>query len=541
MNPPHLRHLVVLCSLVIGIAHGVCAPRGAAARPSGPPNILLIFSDDHAWQALSAYGEGRRLVRTPNLDRLAREGMLFKRCLVPNSICGPSRATVLTGKYSHRHGFYNNETVPFDGSQTTFPKLLRAAGYQTAVIGKWHLESDPTGFDHWEILPGQGVYYNPPMIRNGTPVRHQGYVTDIVTDLSLEWLKQRDRSRPFLLMSQHKAPHRDWSPALRHLGWDRDRTHAEPKTLFDDYGGGRGLAWRDQDMELARAFTDNDVKLTPPQGLDDQQRAVWDAYYGPRNAAFREAKLTGRDRVRWIYQRYMHDYLGTILAVDESVGRMMKYLHDEGLWRNTLVVYASDQGFFLGEHGWFDKRWILEESLRTPLIVRWPGVVRPGSRSDRMVSLLDFAPTFLEVAGVPVPSDIQGRSLVPVLEGRPPADWRTSFYYHYYEYPVWHRVRPHYGVVTDRYKLVHYYHPDLDEWELYDLRRDPGETRNFIHDPRQAGTVAGLRKELERLRRELEVPPAFEEPRHAYGKYPMDGPGVPPGDHRIPAGTTAPP
>lgn len=500
------------CAAATSIASVAWA--GEASRP----NILFIFSDDHASQAISCYGESRKLIQTPNIDRLAAEGMKFTRCLVPNSICGPSRATVLTGKYSHINGVYANDPRrPFDGSQTTFPKLLQKAGYQTAMIGKWHLESDPTGFDYWHILPGQGIYYNPPMIRMGERVKHEGYVTDIITDLSIDWLKNRDRSKPFLLMSQHKAPHREWAPALRHLGWDNDRVYPEPETLFDDYGNGRGLAWRDQDMTLEKTFTDRDAKLAPPPSLTPEQRRQWDAYYEPRNEKFRQANLSGQDLVRWRYQRYMHDYLGCIKSVDESVGRLLKYLDDEGLAENTVVVYSSDQGFFLGEHGWFDKRWIVEESLTTPLLVRWPKATRPGSVSSKLVSVVDFAQTFLEMAGVPAPTDMQGRSLVPLLRGETPADWRTGFYYHYYEFPQPHRVRPHYGIVTERYKLVHYYWPDLDEWELYDLQVDPRETKNFINDPSYAATIKQLREELEALRRECKAPPIDQIPPEAYG------------------------
>ena len=509
-------------SVVLG---GGQAGRAAESRtekpPSARPNILFIFADDHAWQAISCYGEKRRLIQTPQIDRLAAEGMKFTRCLVPYSICGPSRATVLTGKYSHLNGVYRNDPArPFDGSQTTFPKLLQQAGYQTALVGKWHLESDPTGFDYWEILPGQGVYYNPPMIRNGQRVRHEGYVTDIITDLCIQWLKNRDRSKPFLLMCHHKAPHRRWEPALRHLGWDGDRVYPEPETLFDDYGNGRGLAWRDQDMSLEKTFDPYDAKLIPPSDLNPEQRTIWDAYYEPRNAKFRSANLQGKDLVRWRYQRYMHDYLGCIKGIDESVGRLLRFLDEEGLAENTVVVYSSDQGFFLGEHGWFDKRWILEPSLRTPLLVRWPGVVRPGSECSKIVSVLDLAQTFLETAGVPAPPDMQGRSLVPLLRGEVPADWRTSFYYHYYEYPQPHRVRPHEGVVTERYKLVHYYKPDLDEWELYDLQVDPEETRNFIHDPAYAKIVEELKAELRRLQEQLKVPPPDQTPPYAYGPVP---------------------
>jgi len=488
------------------------------AADSQPPNILFLFSDDLAYQAISAYGDHRKLLETPHMDRLSQEGMRFDRCLVTNSICGPSRATILTGKYSHKNGFYNNSNSTFDGSQQTFPKLLQKAGYQTSLIGKWHLNSDPTGFDHWQILPGQGLYYNPPMIDNGKRVKTEGYVTDLITDMSIDWLKKRDASKPFLLMAQHKAPHREWSPALRHLGWDHDRVYPEPETLFDDYAG-RSLAVRDHDMGLDRTFTDLDAKFRPAPNMTDEQRKVWDAYYEPRNAEFRKRNPTGKDLVRWRYNRYLHDYLACVKAVDESVGRILDYLDEAGLAENTIVVLSSDQGFYLGEHGWFDKRWIFEESLRTPLMVRWPGRTKPGSVNGEIVSLIDFAETFLDVAGVEIPTDMQGRSLVPLCKGDTPADWRKSLYYHYYEFPVPHRVRPHYGVITDRYKLVHYYKPDLDEWELLDRSVDPLEVKSFYDDPKYAATVKELKQELSRLRESVQE--TTEPPREAYGRQPF--------------------
>jgi arylsulfatase A-like enzyme len=482
---------------------------------NGRPNILFIFSDDHAYQAISAYGDLRQLIETRHIDRLAREGMRFDRCLVANSICGPSRASVLTGKYSHRNGFYNNTNSRFDGSQTTFPKLLHSVGYQTALIGKWHLVSDPTGFDEWNILPGQGVYYNPSMIRNGRQESHQGYVTDIITTLCLDWLRDRDRSRPFLLMCQHKAPHRPWMPAIRHLGHDHDRRYPEPPTLFDDYSG-RGKAEHDQDMTIASTLTAADLKLTSPSGLTSRQQLSWNAYYEPRNTMFQAGGLRGNDLVRWKYQRYMHDYLGCVRAVDESVGQLLKFLDDGGLAGSTIVVYAADQGFYLGEHGWFDKRWIFEESVRAPLLVRWPGVIRPGSTSADLVSNVDFAETFLEAAGGTVPADMQGRSFLPILKGQTPRDWRSSFYYQYFEYPVPHRVRPHYGVITSRYKLVRFDRPDVDEWELFDLVTDPSELRNVYSDPSYGIVVADLKRKLDSLRAELVVP--ADPPLNAYGE-----------------------
>ncbi len=517
------RYFIMLIRQVAWMAtvwmvFAVLLPSLPAAEPTRP-NILFLFSDDLTCQAISTYGDNRRLLETPNMDRIAREGIRFDRCLVTNSICGPSRASILTGKYSHRNGFYNNTNSKFDSNQQTFPKLMQASGYSTAMIGKWHLVSEPTGFDHWHILPGQGIYYNPPMIRNGQQVKHNGYTTDIITDLSIEWLKNRDKSKPFVLMSQHKAPHREWAPALRHLGWDNDRKYPEPATLFDDYAG-RSKAISDHDMGLDRTFTDLDAKFVAPPNMTEEQLKVWNAYYEPRNAAFREARPTGSDLVRWRYNRYMHDYLGCVKAVDESVGRLLDFLDKEGLAENTVVVCSSDQGFFLGEHGWFDKRWIFEESVRSPLMIRWPQVVKPGSVNGRIVSLIDFAQTFLEIGNIKAPADMQGRSLVSLCRGETPADWRTSLYYHYYEFPVPHRVHPHYGVITDRFKLVHYYKPDIDDWELLDREKDPLELKNFYADPGYSQTVKELHAEVERLRQE--VGETVEPPRAAYGNQPFE-------------------
>ncbi len=501
----------------------VCSLLPAVAADQKQPNIVFIFSDDHASQAISAYKHPLNLLQTPNLDRLASDGMLFTRCMVPNSICGPSRAVIQTGKYSHLNGFYRNGNR-FNGDQQTFPKLLKKAGYQTAVFGKWHLESDPQGFDYWHILPGQGAYYNPPMIRNGERVKHTGYTTDLITDFSLEWLQNRDESKPFMIMMQHKAPHREWSPNLKYLGWNGDRKFPEPDTLFDDYSG-RGKAEREQDMTLEKTFSELDAKLRVPPSLNAEQREVWNKHYEPLNEEYRKAGLTGKDLVRWRYQRYMHDYLGCILSVDESVGRMLNYLDEAGLSENTIVIYSSDQGFFLGEHGWFDKRWIYEESLTTPLMVRWPGVTKPGARSSALVSVLDFPETFLDAAGQPIPEDMQGLSLRPVLAGETPANWRSSFYYHYYEYPGAHSVRKHYGVVTDRYKLFHFYEPDTNYWTLIDRQTDPQELKNVYGETAYADAQQDLHKELARLRTELKVPdkdsPDSETPQRQNRKQPQ--------------------
>jgi arylsulfatase A-like enzyme len=494
---------LALLGLLFLPVYGSRGDRPARRVEAARPNILFIFSDDHAYQAVSAYGF--HLNTTPNIDRIAREGMRFDRCLVTNSLCGPSRAAILTGKYSHLNGFFDNTRSRFDGTQVTFPKLLQAAGYQTAIVGKWHLVSDPTGFDFWDILPGQGQYYNPPMIRNGVRSVRPGYVTNVITDTALGWLKDRDPSKPFLLMCQHKAPHREWEPDLAKLTLNDSVTFREPKSLFDDYAG-RGKGEREQDMTIAKTMTPLDLKLRAPTDLNPEQRREWDAYYEPRNAAFRAKNLTGDDLVRWKYQRYLHDYFACISSVDDSVGKLLAYLKESGLDKNTIVIYASDQGFYLGEHGWFDKRWIFEESLRTPFVIRWPGVVKPGSVNRDLVSNLDFGETMLEAAGVTVPSEMQGRSLVPILRGKRPADWRTSFYYHYYEHPGVHNVPRHYGVVSDRYKLVCFYEPEYNYRELFDLRKDPRELKSVYNDPDYASVQATLESELVRLRRQYRDP-----------------------------------
>ncbi len=502
-----LRRLVVraaFCVAAILTWNGVNASgveNAPAATPDTRPNILFIFSDDHAAHAMSCYGS--KVNKTPNLDRIANEGILFRNCFCTNSVCGPSRAVILTGKFSHLNGFYRNGDR-FNGSQQTFPKLLKAAGYQTAIVGKWHLESDPTGFDFWRILEGQGPYYNPVLIENGQRVRHEGYTTDILTDVALDFLqKKRDPNKPFVLMYQHKAPHREWEPAPRHLTLYDDVTIPEPDNLFDDYAG-RGTAARTQEMEVGRHLSDKDLKLVPPKGLTKAQLEAWNAAYEPKNKAFREANLTGRDLVRWKYQRYMKDYLRCIAAVDENVGRVLDYLEQSGLAKNTVVMYSSDQGFYLGDHGWFDKRFMYEESYRMPFIVRWPGKIKPGSINEDLVSNLDFAETFLSIAGVPVPDDMQGKNLIPLFEGKTPDNWRKSLYYHYYEYPAVHMVRRHEGVRTAKLKLINFY--DIKEWELYDLAADPREMHSLYADPSRAADVTLLKAELSKLREQYKVP-----------------------------------
>jgi arylsulfatase A-like enzyme len=472
------------------------------------PNILFIFTDDHATHSMSCYGS--KINKTPNLDRIANGGMLFSNCFCTNSICGPSRAVILTGKHSHLNGFRQNGNR-FDARQASFPSMLQEVGYQTALVGKWHLghggNSDPRGFDYWEVLKGQGPYYNPPMIQDGKQVKHIGYTTDIITDRALNWLKKRDTDKPFMLMFQHKAPHRNWQPSPKHLTMYDDVTIPEPDNLFDNYEG-RGTAAKQQDMTIAKTMNAYDLKLSQPRGLTPEQLAVWNNAYGPKNEAFMKANLQGKALVRWKYQRYIKDYLRCVASVDDNVGRMLDYLDNEGIADNTIVIYSSDQGFYLGDHGWFDKRFMYEESYRMPLLVKWPGKIRPGSRSDALVSNLDYAETFLNIAGVDIPKDMQGTSLVPLFGGEKPTDWRKSLYYHYYEFygnrRAAHMVRRHYGVRTGRYKLIHFY--NLDEWELYDLKNDPREMKSVYADPAYAKVQTDLLSEVKRLQKQYAVP-----------------------------------
>lgn len=488
------------------------------AAPSGRPNIVFLFSDDHACHAIGAYGS--KINETPRLDSLASTGVLFENSFCCNSICGPSRAAILTGKHSHKNGFLGNFSKTFDGGQTTFPKLLQQVGYQTALVGKWHLKSTPTGFDHWEILPGQGSYYNPDLIDAEGMKRYPGYCTTVVTDRALSWLEQRDPDKPFLLMCQHKAPHRTWAPDIQYLNKYDDRNLPEPPTLFDDYEN-RSATLKDNHMSVADHFyyhydlkvfnpvpfaTDREKRLKNGEirRMSPEQRAAWDAAYGPKNKAFLEAAPTGKDLVRWKYQRYMKDYIRCIDSVDDNVGRVLDYLEEQGLAENTLVVYSSDQGFYLGDHGWYDKRWAFEESLRMPLLMRWPGVIAPGTRVDALVQNIDYGPTFLEAAGVAVPDEMQGASMLPLFQGRT-QDWRTALYYHYYEHGGEHNVPRHEAVRTDRWKLINFY--SNDGYNLFDLQNDPMEMRDVAGDPAHAEAFQTMQAELVRLRQQYDLPP----------------------------------
>jgi len=497
-----------------------------------PPNIIFIMTDDHAYQAISAYGS--EINQTPNIDRIAEEGMVFNRAYVTNSICAPSRAVILTGKHSHVNGVLDNR-LPFDSTQTTFPKLLQAAGYNTAMVGKWHLKSQPMGFDYWKVLPGQGAYYNPHFKTQEGLVQDTGYVTDLITDAALQWLaNEREEGKPFLLMYQHKAPHRAWLPGPDHLKTYKGEPTREPETLFDDYEG-RGTAAREAEMRISDHMSlshDNKIKpeivdqagreeflerhsqqyLNSQQRMTAEQKANWDAVYDSINQEFLREQPTGEALTRWKFQRYMDDYLGVIASVDDNVGRLLDYLEANGLDENTIIVYTSDQGFYLGEHGWFDKRFMYEESFRTPLLMKWPGVIASGTENNMLVQNLDFAQTFLEAASVEAPEDMQGASLLPLLRGEQPEDWRDAIYYHYYEYPSVHMAKRHYGVRTDRYKLIHFYH-DVDEWEFYDLEKDPQEMQSRYNDPEYQPIIEQLKVRLQELREQYDD---SEDPMNAY-------------------------
>lgn len=500
------------------------------------PNILFIMTDDHTTKAMSCYDDG--LIQTPNLDKIADEGVRFENCYVTNGICAPSRAAILTGKFSHLNGVTDNGKV-FDGSQTTYTKLLQGVGYQTAMIGKWHLGSSPTGFDFWSVLPGQGDYYQPQFIEMGDTITENGYVTDVITDKAVKWLNSKEKNKPFAMVYQHKAPHRNWMPAPRHLGVFEDTIFPEPESLFDNYEG-RGTAAKEQEMEIANHMWDAwDFKLASKEELDafgeksqlkqikdakqhdvasankreldleklyrvysrmtSVQKEKWHKAYTQRIKKYKEENLTDDDLVRWKYQLYMRDYLATLLSLDENIGRLLEHLKETGELDNTIIVYTSDQGFFLGEHGWFDKRIMYEECYKMPLLIRYPKAIKAGMVSNALAMNIDFAPTLLDYAGVDIPKDMQGASLRPVLEnnGNATSNWRKSTYYHYYEYPSWHSVKRHYGIRTEKYKLIHFYN-NINEWELYDMEKDPNEMNNIYNKSEYVDVIKELKIELKK-------------------------------------------
>lgn len=490
-----------------------------------PLNIVFILTDDHTQQMMSCYD--KRYMNTPNLDRIARDGVRFTNSFVANSLSGPSRACIVTGKHSCANKFFDNTSCVFDNTQQTFPKLLQKAGYQTALVGKWHLESLPTGFNYWEILPGQGNYYNPDFItQENKRVQKHGYVTNIITDMAIDWLDhKRDKDKPFCIMIHHKAIHRNWMSDTCNLKYYEDKKFKLPDTFYDTYEGRPAAAAQEmsivKDMDLIY-----DLKMLWPDKtsrlsglyksfigrMDSTQRAAWDKFYNPIIEDFYKQNLQGKALAEWKFQRYMRDYMKTVKSLDDNVGRVLDYLKSKGLLENTLVVYSSDQGFYMGEHGWFDKRFMYEESMRTPLIMRLPkGFNRRGDVTE-MVQNIDYAPTFLDLAGVKVPSDIQGVSMLPLLKGQHPKNWRTALYYHFYEYPAEHAVKRHYGIRTNRYKLIHFYN-DIDEWELFDLKADPNELHNVYNKPGNQIIIQKLKAQLLQLQTQYNDPVRFSDKR----------------------------
>lgn len=528
-----LKHICPMAgTAVLGMAAAVSCQQKDGKE--GTYNIVYIMTDDHTAQMMSCYDT--RYMETPNLDRIAADGVRFTNSFVANSLSGPSRACMLTGKHSCANRFYDNTTCVFDSTQQTFPKLLQKAGYQTAVIGKWHLESLPTGFDYWEIVPGQGDYYNPDFItmQDGTVHRH-GYITDIITDDAIDWMENgRDKGKPFCLLIHHKAIHRNWMADTTHLSLYEDRTFPVPETFYDDYAGRPAAAAQEMSIEkdmdpiydLKMLAPGKDSRLrhtyeTMLSRMDKEQRAAWDRFYNPIIEDFIKKNPKGKELAEWKFQRYMRDYMKTVKSLDENVGRVLDYLEQEGLLENTLVVYTSDQGFYMGEHGWFDKRFMYEESMRTPLIMRLPdrfvrenGLEADGANDGKprdipeLVQNIDYAPTFLELAGAEIPDDIQGVSLVPLLKGEHPDTWRDALYYHFYEYPAEHMVKRHYGIRTDRYKLIHFYN-DINEWELFDLQSDPQELHNLYGQKSYETVTKDLKSRLLDLQEQYDDPVRF--------------------------------
>ncbi len=513
-----LNHIVSFCliALLFACKENESEPKEVAEAKQ--PNIVFIITDDHAYQALSAYDD--KLIKTPHIDRLANEGMLFQKAFVTNSICSPSRAVALTGKFSHLNSVRDNLDV-FDTTQVTFPRLLQKAGYETAIYGKWHLKSEPKGFDFWEVLPDQGHYYHPEFLTPQGEIKEKGYVTDVITDKAIHYLDSlRTDSKPFMLMYNHKAPHRQWWPSMHDLEDFKYKKIPVPETLFDEYKT-KSKASAEAEMRIADHMAlSADNKIAPEileklkyeefldwykssyterfNRLNAAEQEQWQKVYGPINEEFLKNSPKGQALTLWKYQRYMEDYLGVIKSVDRNVGRLLDYLDDNNLTENTMVVYTSDQGFYLGEHGWFDKRFMYEESFRTPLLIRYPNHIKAGSVNTDLVQNIDFASTVLDVADVEIPKDMQGLSLTPLFEGNN-KDWRDALYYHYYEYPGIHMVKRHYGVRTERYKLIRFYY-NIEAWELYDLEKDPQEMNNVYDNPDYAEVQKQMHKRLEELR-----------------------------------------
>lgn len=515
---------ILFGSVAFSIACGLSGCHSAKKALDGPMNIVYIMTDDHTAQMMSCYD--RRYAHTPNLDRIAADGVKFTNSFVANSLSGPSRACILTGKHSHANGFTDNTTCVFNADQPTFPKYLQKAGYQTAIFGKWHLESLPKGFDRWEIVPGQGDYYNPDFIHeNGDTIAEHGYLTDIITDKSLKWIdKERDKSKPFCIMIHHKAIHRNWMADTAHLALYEDKHFELPDNFYDNYEGREAAAAQEMsiskdmdvlyDLKMNRSDKTSRLKERYESyynRMDSAQKAAWDAFYNPIIEDFYARNLKGKELDEWKFNRYMKDYLKVVKSLDDNVGRVLDYLEKNDMLKNTLVVYTSDQGFYMGEHGWFDKRFMYEESFHTPLIMRLPdGYERRGDINE-FVQNIDYGPTFLDIAGVKKPKDMHGESLLPLLRGEHPKSWRDALYYHFYEYPAEHSVKRHYGVRDNRYKLIHFYN-DIDRWELFDLKNDPHEMNNIYGKPGTYSITNRMLKKLQQLQEQYNDSIRFKYP-----------------------------
>ncbi len=506
---PLVSRTFSIYSIVLLVLLSSCSKNLKAQNSNDRPNIIFIMSDDHSYKAISAYDD--YLIETPNIDKIAKNGVLFKNAFVTNSICAPSRAVILTGKYSHMNGLKDNRGE-FDGSQQTLPSILQKGGYKTAIVGKWHLKSEPTGFDYWNILPGQGNYYNPKFIKQGKDTVYQGYVTDITTDLALNWIDKNKRS-PFFLMIHQKAPHRNQMPPLENLDLFNDREFKMPENFFDDYKNRPAL--KRNGIKMAENLAvDFDTKLNCdtckvfpdqkliPRGykrevgrLTAKQKAIWDKAYSNDIKEFQNLKNKD-ELIRWQYQRFMEDYLRCIKSVDDNVGEVLKYLKENDLMENTLIIYTSDQGFYLGEHGLYDKRFMYEESFKTPMLLSYPAQIKEGQELEEFVLNLDIAPTILDFAKVFIPADMQGKSMKNILSGEEVKQWRESVYYHYYE--TAYGLTAHYGIRTNRYKLIHFYDP-IDSWELYDLKKDPSEMQNLYDLPEYSEKIDSLKSKLKEL------------------------------------------
>ena len=534
MKNSSLNNLSVVTGSMLCALFASCTGNEKVVQ-SERPNIIHIMTDDHAFQALSAYGGAiSKIAPTPNIDRIAQKGMIFQRAYVENSISAPSRATLLTGLYSHKHG-QEILTNGFKPDNTVFPELLQQAGYQTAIVGKWHLQVEPKGFDYYKILKNQGDYYNPEFATketNGEYVREEGYATTLTTDYAINWLDKRDKKKPFCLLVHHKAPHRNFMPESKYYDLYEDAEFPYPDNFFDDYTS-RGPAAKSQQMSIMHDMTMGyDLKVNelndnlPPHlewskadwekaraRMTPKQLQTWDAAYGPRNKAMLEANLSAKELAKWKYQRYIKDYMRTIKSVDDQIGRLLDYLEENKLMDNTIIVYTSDQGFYMGEHGWFDKRFMYEESFRTPLLIMYPKMIKAGSVCNELVQNIDYAPTYLALAGVESPVKMDGRSLVPLFSGDKPQEWRENLYYHYYDYPAIHMVRRHDGVFDGRYKLIHFYGEgkgkdegaDIEYFELYDLLTDPHEMKNVYNDTAYKEHADRLRKELHGYQQDLDI------------------------------------